>query len=107
MGPLFKSVEVLLDGITSFCCISFISQLDVVSKLAEVALNLAVQVIDKDIKQHWSKDGPLRDTTCDHPPCGHMDYTAFVLFFLANEFVQRSTPIVFLLPFFVCLYFLL
>lgn len=28
-------------------------------------------VIDKDVNQHQSQDGPMKDTTCNQPPCGY------------------------------------
>ncbi|TRZ09533.1 hypothetical protein HGM15179_017573 [Zosterops borbonicus] len=52
-----------LDGIPSFKDVNFTTQLDVFFRVAENALNLFVHVIDGDIKQYWSKYGPLRDTT--------------------------------------------
>lgn len=42
MGLVFKLVQVLLDGITSFCYIRLVTQLDVVSKPAEVTLSSTV-----------------------------------------------------------------
>lgn len=42
MGLVFKLVQVLLDGITSFCYIRLVTQLDVVSKPAEVALSSTI-----------------------------------------------------------------
>jgi len=46
-------------------------QLDVVSKLAEGALNPTVWVIDKDAKEHWSQDRLLGDTTHYHSSLKH------------------------------------
>ncbi|KAK4831008.1 hypothetical protein QYF61_014579 [Mycteria americana] len=43
--------------------VSCTTQLGVICKLAEGALDLAVNVIDENIEQHWSQYGPLRDTT--------------------------------------------
>ncbi|KAK4818005.1 hypothetical protein QYF61_004118 [Mycteria americana] len=54
-GPLLQLVQVPLDDIPSFW--------HVICELAEGALNLAVNVIDENIEQHWSQYRPLRDTT--------------------------------------------
>jgi len=50
MSPLTNRVQVLLDGIPSFCHINCITQLCAVHQLAENALDPNVQVTDKDIK---------------------------------------------------------
>ncbi|KAK4810873.1 hypothetical protein QYF61_013281 [Mycteria americana] len=50
MGPLLKPVQVPLDGIPSLQRINCTTQLGVISKLAEGALNPTVYVIDEDIK---------------------------------------------------------
>ncbi|KAK4832883.1 hypothetical protein QYF61_026433 [Mycteria americana] len=69
MGPLLKLVQVLLDGIPSFWHVNRTTQLGVICKLAEDALNPTVYVTDEDIKQYWSRHGPLMDTTSvDHYP---------------------------------------
>jgi len=48
------AVKVPLDGIPSVQCVSRTTQLVVVGRHAEDALNPSVHVTDKDIKQHWS-----------------------------------------------------
>ncbi|KAK4813810.1 hypothetical protein QYF61_026414, partial [Mycteria americana] len=53
-GPLLELVQVPLDGILSLRRVNCTTQLGVVSKLAEGALNLTVNVIDENIGQHWS-----------------------------------------------------
>ena len=50
MGPLFKFVQIPLNGITSFCYINCITQLGVVCKLAEGALDPTISISDKDIE---------------------------------------------------------
>ena len=45
-------------------CVSCTTQLGVLCKLAEGALDLAVYVTDEDNKQYWSQYGSLRGTTC-------------------------------------------
>ncbi|KAK4829736.1 hypothetical protein QYF61_006445 [Mycteria americana] len=63
MGPLLKFVQVPLDGILSLRHVNRTTQLGVVFKLAEGALDPTVCVIDEDMKQYWSQYGPLRNTT--------------------------------------------
>ncbi|KAK4811089.1 hypothetical protein QYF61_016375 [Mycteria americana] len=46
------------------------TQLGVVCKLTEGALDPFVQIIDKHIKQNWPQHRALGDTTCDRPPTG-------------------------------------
>ncbi|KAK4831361.1 hypothetical protein QYF61_017492 [Mycteria americana] len=50
MGPLLKPVKVSLDGIPSLRHANCTTQLGVICKLAEGALNPAIYVIDEDIK---------------------------------------------------------
>ncbi|KAK4829553.1 hypothetical protein QYF61_005222 [Mycteria americana] len=69
MNPFLKLVQVPLGGIPSFWHVNCTTQLGVICKLAEGALNLAVNVIDENSEQHWSQYGSLRDTTpVDHYP---------------------------------------
>ncbi|KAK4816838.1 hypothetical protein QYF61_023902 [Mycteria americana] len=70
-GPLLQLVQVPLDDIPSFWCVNCTTQLGVICKLAEGALDLAVNVIDENTDQHWSQYGPLRDTTCHQSPSSH------------------------------------
>ncbi|KAK4825368.1 hypothetical protein QYF61_027121 [Mycteria americana] len=51
MGPLLQLVQVSLDGISSLRCVNCTTQLGVICKLAEGALNPTVYVIDEAIKQ--------------------------------------------------------
>ncbi|KAK4811013.1 LOW QUALITY PROTEIN: hypothetical protein QYF61_015717 [Mycteria americana] len=62
-GPLLQIVQVPLDDIPSFWRVNCTTQLGVICRLAEGALDLAVYVTDENIEQHWSQYGPLRDTT--------------------------------------------
>ncbi|KAK4808149.1 hypothetical protein QYF61_000129 [Mycteria americana] len=50
-GPPLKPVKVPLDGIPSLQCVDCTTQLGVVSKLAEGALNPTAPVTDKDVKR--------------------------------------------------------
>lgn len=71
MCTLFQCVQVPLDGSSPFYCVSCVTHLGVISKLAESTFSLTVCVIHKDIEENWSQDVPLGDTTCDWPPGGH------------------------------------
>ncbi|KAK4812272.1 LOW QUALITY PROTEIN: hypothetical protein QYF61_012947, partial [Mycteria americana] len=62
-APLLQLVQVSVDDIPSFWRVNCTTQLGVICRLAEGALDLAVNVIDENIEQHWSQYGPLRDTT--------------------------------------------
>ncbi|KAK4825874.1 hypothetical protein QYF61_003148 [Mycteria americana] len=64
MGPLLELVQFPLDGIPSLRHVNRTTQLGVICKLAEGALNPTVYVIDKDIEQYWSLYRRLSDTTC-------------------------------------------
>lgn len=66
MCPLSKFVWVPLDD-----CVNFSTELGVISKLAKNTLNPAVNLIDKDVKDHWSQVGPLGDTVHQWSPSGH------------------------------------
>ncbi|KAK4822002.1 hypothetical protein QYF61_006616 [Mycteria americana] len=58
MGPPLKPVKVPLDGIPSLQCVNRTTQLGVISKLAEGALNPTVHVTDKCVKQCLSEYRP-------------------------------------------------
>ena len=68
MGPLLQPVQTPLDGFPTFQCIDCTTQLGVIHKLAEGALNAIVYVTDEDTEEHWSQDRALRNTACDQPP---------------------------------------
>jgi len=42
LGPLFKPVQIPLDGILSFYCVNHTTQLGVISKLAEVPSSMSL-----------------------------------------------------------------
>ncbi|KAK4821027.1 hypothetical protein QYF61_012113 [Mycteria americana] len=71
MGPPLKPVKVPLDGIPSLQCVDCTTQLGVIGKLAEGALNPTVHVTDKDGQQHQSQYRPLRNATRHWSPLGH------------------------------------
>ena len=63
-----QPVQVPLDGFPSFQHIDCTTQLGVIHKLAEGALDAIIYVVDEDVEDHRSQDRPLRDTACDRPP---------------------------------------
>ncbi|KAK4808881.1 hypothetical protein QYF61_007996 [Mycteria americana] len=70
-GPPLKPVQVPLDGIPSLQRVDCTTQLGVVGKLAEGALNPTVHVTAKDVKQCQSQHQPLRNAACHCSPPGH------------------------------------
>ncbi|KAK4822945.1 hypothetical protein QYF61_023445 [Mycteria americana] len=64
-GPLLQLVQVPLDDIPSFRHVNCTTQLGVICKLAEGALDPTLYIIDEDIKQYWSQitDKGITDTT--------------------------------------------
>ncbi|KAK4827407.1 hypothetical protein QYF61_017837 [Mycteria americana] len=70
-GPLLKPVKVPLDGIPFLQCVDHTTQVGIIGKLAEGALNPTVHVTDKDIKHHQSQYQPLRNATHHWSPLGH------------------------------------
>jgi len=96
MGPLLKLVQVPLDGILSFWCVSCTTQLGVTCKLAEGALDLA-----KSLMKTLNGTGPSTD------PCGtplvtgiHLDIEPLITTlwlrpsnqFLSHQTVHPSNP---------------
>jgi len=63
IDPLLDLVQVPPDGILSLRHVDHTTQLGVTCRLAEGALDSAIFVIDKYIKQYWSLYRSLRDTT--------------------------------------------
>jgi len=59
MGPPFKPVKVPLDSIPSLQSVDRTTQLGVIGKLAEGALNPDIHVADKDVEHCQSQYGPL------------------------------------------------
>ncbi|KAK4832392.1 hypothetical protein QYF61_022247 [Mycteria americana] len=71
MCPPLQLVQVPLGGIPSFQLVDCTTQLDVISKCAEGALNPTVHVTNKDVKQRQSQYRPLRNATYHWCPLGH------------------------------------
>jgi len=55
LGSLLKSVYVSLDDIPSFRDVDLTTQLHIISKLAEGALDSTADVFSEDAAEHWSQ----------------------------------------------------
>ncbi|KAJ7409027.1 hypothetical protein WISP_117158 [Willisornis vidua] len=64
VDPFLVLVHVPLDGMLPFWHVNCTTQLVIIRRLAQGALNTSVHVIDEDIKLFWSQHRSLRDTTC-------------------------------------------
>ncbi|KAK4831626.1 hypothetical protein QYF61_018566 [Mycteria americana] len=70
LGPSIQPVQVPLQSLPTLKQINTPTQLGVVCKLTEGALDPLIQIIDKDIKQNWPQHRALGNTACDRPPTG-------------------------------------
>ncbi|KAK4825630.1 hypothetical protein QYF61_001415 [Mycteria americana] len=69
-SPSIQPVQVPLQSLPTLQQINTPTQLGVVCKLTEGALDPLVQIIDKDVKQNWPQHQALGNTACDRPPTG-------------------------------------
>ncbi|KAK4828566.1 hypothetical protein QYF61_027656 [Mycteria americana] len=69
-SPSIQPVQVPLQSLPTLQQINTPTQLGVICKLTEGALDPFVQIIDKNIKQNWSQHRALGNTACDRPPTG-------------------------------------
>ncbi|KAK4824520.1 hypothetical protein QYF61_016100 [Mycteria americana] len=69
-SPSIQPVQVPLQSLPTLQQINTPTQLGVVCKLTESALDPFIQIIDKDIKQDWPQHRALGNTACDRPPTG-------------------------------------
>ncbi|KAK4810419.1 hypothetical protein QYF61_025526 [Mycteria americana] len=67
-SPSIQPVQVPLQSLPTLKQINTPTQLGVLCRLTEGALNPLVQIIDKVIKQDWPQPRALGNTTCDWPP---------------------------------------
>ncbi|KAK4823264.1 hypothetical protein QYF61_000231 [Mycteria americana] len=70
LGPSIQPVQVPLQSLPTLKQINTPTQLGVVCKLTEGALDPFIQIIDKDVKQNWPQHRALGNTACDRPPTG-------------------------------------
>ncbi|KAK4824291.1 LOW QUALITY PROTEIN: hypothetical protein QYF61_013036 [Mycteria americana] len=69
-SPSIQPVQVPLQSLPTLQQINTPTQLGVICKLTEGALDPFVQVIDKDVKQNWPQHRALGNTACDRLPNG-------------------------------------
>ncbi|KAK4817687.1 hypothetical protein QYF61_025779 [Mycteria americana] len=69
-SPSIQPVQVPLQRLPPLKQINTPTQLGVICKLTEGALDPFIQIIDKDIKQNWPQHRALGNTACDRPPTG-------------------------------------
>ncbi|KAK4829196.1 hypothetical protein QYF61_002461 [Mycteria americana] len=70
LSPSIQPVQVPLQSLPTLQQINTPTQLGVICKLTEGALDPFVQIIDKDVKQNWPQHRALGNTACDQPPTG-------------------------------------
>ncbi|KAK4810547.1 hypothetical protein QYF61_004510 [Mycteria americana] len=70
LSPSNQPVQVPLQSLPPLKQINTPTQLGVICKLTEGALDPFIQIIDKDIKQDWPQHRALGNTACDRPPTG-------------------------------------
>ncbi|KAK4815938.1 hypothetical protein QYF61_010195 [Mycteria americana] len=70
LGPSIQPVHVPLQSLPTLQQINTPTQLGVICKLTEGALNPLIQIINKDVKQNWPQHRALGNTTCDQLPTG-------------------------------------
>lgn len=92
MNPLPKIFQPF-PGWNPFCCVKFIAQLPVISKLAECALDLTVSLI-KILKSNSPKTRALRNITHHQPPPGHraIDHNSLPLSTQTIPYPLHSSP---------------
>ncbi|KAK4821986.1 hypothetical protein QYF61_006234 [Mycteria americana] len=69
-SPSIQPVQVPLQSLSTLQQIDTPTQLGVICKLTEGALDPFVQIIDKEVKQNWPQHRALGNTACDRPPTG-------------------------------------
>jgi len=67
VGPPCELVQAPLSAISSLFHIECSARPGDICEVAESALNPIIDVIDKDVKEYWSQNGPLGDATCHQP----------------------------------------
>ncbi|KAK4819037.1 hypothetical protein QYF61_024402 [Mycteria americana] len=70
LGSSIQPVQVPLQSLPTLQQINTPTQLGVICKLTQSALDPFIQIIDKDIKQNWPQHRALGNTACDWPPTG-------------------------------------
>ncbi|KAK4818992.1 hypothetical protein QYF61_022823 [Mycteria americana] len=70
LGPWIQPVHIPLQNLPTLQQINTPTQLGVICKHIEGALDPFIQIIDKDTKQNWPQHRALGNTACDRPPTG-------------------------------------
>ncbi|KAK4823486.1 hypothetical protein QYF61_002550 [Mycteria americana] len=70
LGPWIQPVQIPVQSLPTLKQINTPTQLGVICKITEGALNPLVQIIDKDTKQNWPQHRALGNTACDQLPTG-------------------------------------
>ncbi|KAK4824802.1 LOW QUALITY PROTEIN: hypothetical protein QYF61_019470 [Mycteria americana] len=94
-SPLIQPVQVPLQSLPTLKHINTPTQLGVICKLTEGALDPFVQIIDKDVKQNWPQHRALGNTTCDRPPTGvnSIHHHSLGLAIHPVLYPEKSTPV--------------
>ncbi|KAK4825919.1 hypothetical protein QYF61_003414 [Mycteria americana] len=95
LGPSIQPVQVPLQSLPTLKQINTPTQLVVICKLTEGALDPFVQIIDKDIKHDWPQHRPLGNTACDRPPTGvnSIHHNSLGLAIQPVLYPVKSTPV--------------
>ncbi|KAK4825935.1 hypothetical protein QYF61_003447 [Mycteria americana] len=88
---LDAGLQVPLGGIPPLRRVNCTTQLGVICKVAEGALDLAVNVIDENIEQHWSQYGPLRTPLINDLHLDTEPLTATLWMRPSNQFLIHQT----------------
>ncbi|KAK4818594.1 hypothetical protein QYF61_015456 [Mycteria americana] len=70
LSPSIQPVQVPLQSLPTLKQINTPTQLGVICKLTEGALDPLIQIVDKGIKQDWPQHRAQGNTACDRPPTG-------------------------------------
>ncbi|KAK4824968.1 hypothetical protein QYF61_021755 [Mycteria americana] len=90
-SPSIQPVQVPLQSLPTLQQINTPTQLGVVCKLTESALDPFVQIIDKDVKQNWPQHRALGNTACDRPPTGAPRHSPSACDFIPSAHHQLVT----------------
>ncbi|KAK4830676.1 hypothetical protein QYF61_012776 [Mycteria americana] len=95
LGPSIQPVQVPLQSLPTLQQINIPTQLGVICKLTEGALDPFVQIVDKDIKQNWPQHRALGNTACDQAPTGvnSIHHNSLGLAVQPVLYPAKSTPV--------------
>ncbi|KAK4821693.1 hypothetical protein QYF61_027457 [Mycteria americana] len=95
LSPSIQPVQVTLQSLHTLKQINTPTQLGVICKLTEGALDPFIQITDKDVKQNWPQHQALGNTTCDRPPTGvnSIHHHSLGLASQPGFYPAKSTPV--------------